>query len=92
MRTPALPLSGDYGPTAPVPFAATRHIPPGIQPNLGIPVNRVIPGVGPMANAFYQVALQYQNTLEVALLQANQTLNWYGAAIPGLMNLKNNRG
>lgn len=91
-NTPAMPLAGIGAPTAPVPYTADRVIPNRINPAFGIPVNGIIPGVGPMENAFYNPELQYVNTLEIAFLTPNQTVDWYGAAIPGLMNLQNNSG
>ena len=90
--TPALPIPGIGAPTSPVPFAADRVIPTWINPAFGIPVNAIIPGVGPKANAFYQRDLPYYWDMAYPLPPANQTLDWYGAAIPGLINIQNNAG
>ena len=90
--TPALPIAGIGAPTAPVPFADDRVIPTWVNPAFGIPVNAIIPGVGPQANPFYNSGLQYAMEMTFPIPPANQTVDWYSAEIPGLMNLQNNAG
>ncbi len=71
----------DYVPRA----DAVRHIPVVMQPRNGIVLNAVIPGSNPVANAFYNPALDYQNIVPNPLPPNNMPENLYLGFIPGIM-------
>lgn len=82
-HTPALPfgigVELSYIPRA----DAVRHIPVQLQPRFGIVPNGVIPGIGPIANAFYN-PLDYANLQPSTLLTPNMPQNMYLGFIPGI--------